>query len=69
MPRNLPGQEAYSTQTSEPSSGRTQDGSLILEISNLNLDDFNSLGVIVTRMDPDEKEEASGGYLIQALVP
>jgi hypothetical protein len=65
---NTSGPEAYLAQTSEPRSRRTENGSLALEIGDISMDDFNSLALIITRMDPDENVEASGRYLIQVQV-
>jgi hypothetical protein len=65
---NTSGPEAYSDQTSEPRSRRTENGFLALEIGDISMDDFNNLGLIITRMDPHENVEASGSYLIQVQV-
>ena len=62
------GLDAYSDQTSEPRFRRTENGFLALEIGDISMDDFNSLGLIITRMDPDENVEDSGRYLIQVQV-
>jgi len=60
--------ERYSAQTGEPKSIQTENGVLTLEIDNLKQNDFNSLGLIVTRTDPYENTGVTGQYLIQILV-
>jgi len=60
--------ESYLAQTDEPKSTRTENGYLTMEIANLSVNDFNGLGLIITRMDSYEDTEASGRYLIQLLV-
>jgi hypothetical protein len=60
--------EHYAVQTEKPNSMRTENGSLTMEIGNLSVNDFNSLGLIITRMDSHETREESGRYLLQALV-
>jgi hypothetical protein len=52
----------------EPISTVTENGSLTMEIKNLNLDEFNSLGLIITRMDPHEDLETAGAYSIQWMM-
>lgn len=52
----------------KPISAITENGSLAIEIKNLNMDEFNSLGLIVTRMDPHEDLEAAGAYSIQWMM-
>jgi len=60
--------ESYSAQRGEPKSTRTENGSLTVEIDNLSVNDFNGLGLIITRTDPFENKEETGRYLIQAIV-
>lgn len=60
--------ERYSSQTEGPQSMRTENGSLTIEVHNLSLNDFNSLGLIITRTDPFESQARSGKYLIQMIV-
>jgi hypothetical protein len=60
--------ESYRAQTGKPKSMRTKNGALTMEISNLSLNDFNGLGLIITRTDSFENTESSGKYLIQVLV-
>ena len=60
--------ETCLAQTDEPKSTRTENGYLTMEIANLSVNDFNGLGLIITRMDSYEDTEASGRYLIQLLV-
>lgn len=60
--------ESYLAQTDEPKSTRTENGYLTMEIANLSVNDFNGLGLIITRTDSYEDTEASGRYLIQLLV-
>jgi hypothetical protein len=60
--------EGYSSQIGKPPSMRTENGSLTMEISNLRVNDFNSLGLIITRTDPFESRAPSGRYLMQLIV-
>lgn len=59
--------EFQSTQTDEPFSTSTVNGSLIVEIENLKKDDFDELGLIITRTDPYEDIEATGAYSIELI--
>jgi len=60
--------ERYSGSMEGPQSMRTENGSLTMEVGDLSLNDFNSLGLIITRTDPFESQARSGRYLIQLLV-
>lgn len=60
--------EEYSAQRGEPTSMRTEDGSLTMEIDHLDPNEFSSLGLIITSLDDFEKTDASGKYRIQILV-
>jgi hypothetical protein len=60
--------ESYTGQPNDPKSTRTENGSLTVEIDNLNVNDFNGLGLIITRTDAFESKEETGRYLIQAIV-
>jgi hypothetical protein len=60
--------ESYSAQIDQPESMRTEDGSLTIEVGSLSVDDVNSLGLIITRIDSDQHMDESGRYLIQAVV-
>ena len=59
--------ERQSAQTIEPISVEAINGSLILEVQNPNSSNFDGLGMIITRMDPDENEETTGAYSIQLM--
>jgi len=56
-----------SAQANEPFSISTKNGSLIVEIENLKEDDFDELGLIITRTDPYEDIEARGAYSIELV--
>lgn len=60
--------EGYSSKIGKPPSMRTENGSLTMEISNLRVNDFNSLGLIITRTDPFESRAPAGRYLMQLIV-
>jgi hypothetical protein len=60
--------ESYSAQRGEPKSTRTENGTLTVEIDNLSVNDFNGLGLIITRTDSFDNKEANGRYFIQAIV-
>ena len=62
------GVERSTAQTGMSRSARTENGQLILDINGLNLEAFNGLGLIVTRLDPYEKTGLSGNYVIQLIV-
>lgn len=51
----------------ESISGPMQNGNLILEFENIDHGDFDGLGLIVTRTDPDEEIETEGRYSIRLL--
>jgi hypothetical protein len=57
--------ERQSVQKAEPISGQTENGNLTLEFQNLSKNDFDSLGLIITRIDPYEDQETTGAYSIQ----
>jgi hypothetical protein len=57
--------ETYSAQSDKPKSMRTENGLVTMEINNLNVNNFNRLGLIIARIDPNRS--GSGRYLIQAL--
>ena len=59
--------ERYSSPMDQPQSTRTKNGSLTMEIGNLSVNDFNSLGLIITRTDSFESQASSGRYLIQLV--
>jgi len=59
--------ESYSAQIGESKSIRTENGYLTVEVDNLNVDEFNKLGLIITRMDSFENQDGTGSYLIQAM--
>jgi hypothetical protein len=59
--------ETYSAQSNTPKSMRTENGLITMEINNLSLNEFNRLGLIISRIDPNENRSGSGRYLIQAL--
>ena len=46
-------------------SAQTQNGQLILDLPELDIESYNALGVLVTRLDPYEKTGSPGNYLIQ----
>jgi hypothetical protein len=60
--------ETYSAQSDKPQSMRTENGLVTMQIDNLSMNEFNSLGLIITRIDPHENRTGSGRYLIQALL-
>jgi hypothetical protein len=60
--------ESYSAQMDEPKSMRTENGQLTMEIDNLNVNEVNKLGLIITRTDSFENREGTGRYLLQAIV-
>ena len=62
------GSEEHSAQRGEPESMRTEYGNLTMEIGNLDPNEFNRLGLIITRLDDVEKTDTSGNYRIQILV-
>jgi len=66
--QNEPNSERYSAQTDEPKSMQTENGILTLEVDDLKQNNFNSLGLIITRIDPYENTEGSGQYVIKILV-
>ncbi|HLO16235.1 MAG TPA: hypothetical protein VK206_15480 [Anaerolineales bacterium] len=57
--------EQQSVPKAEPISGQTENGNLTLEFQNLSKNDFDSLGLIITRIDPYEDRETTGAYSIQ----
>jgi hypothetical protein len=59
--------ESYSAQMGEAKSMRTENGYLTVEVDDLNINEFNKLGLIITRMDSFENKEETGRYLIQAI--
>ncbi len=59
--------EAYSAQSDKPKSMRTENGLVTMEISNLSVNEFNRLGLIIARIDPNGNRSGSGRYLVQAL--
>jgi hypothetical protein len=46
-------------------SAQTQNGNLVLEIPALDLESYNALGVLVTRLDVYEETGSPGAYVIQ----
>jgi len=60
--------ESYSAQRGESMSMRTENGYLTMEVDNLNVNEFNKIGLIITRIDSSENTEASGRYLIQSVI-
>jgi hypothetical protein len=56
-----------SVQIGEPMSMHTENGSMIVEIENLSRDEFDGLGLIITRIDPYEDAETTGTYSIQII--
>jgi hypothetical protein len=60
--------ESYSAQMDRPNSMRTEHGSSTVEIGNLSMNDFNGLGLIITRTDACENNEGAGRYLIQIRI-
>jgi len=59
--------KSQSAQIGEPISMDMNHGSLNIEIENLSRDDFDGLGLIITRMDPYEDMETIGAYSIQVI--
>jgi hypothetical protein len=51
----------------EPVSRSIKNGSLILEFENIDSREFNGLGLIITRTDPDEEKETTGDYALHLL--
>ena len=52
----------------EPTSISVENGILILEFENIDHSEFDGLGLIVTRTDPNESRETIGAYSIRLLV-
>jgi hypothetical protein len=59
--------ESRLTLIGEPESARTENGSITLEVNATGLDDFSSLGLVITRIDPYEKPEVTGHYTVRLL--
>ncbi|HSL42337.1 MAG TPA: hypothetical protein VK897_02825 [Anaerolineales bacterium] len=60
--------ERESAQNNEPVSTITENGHVIVEFDNFKVDEFDGLGLIVTRMDPYEGAKLTGGYSIRFIV-
>lgn len=59
--------ESRSVQIGEPISKQMNYGSVIVELEDLSTDEFDGLGLIITRMDPYEEKETTGAYSIQVI--
>jgi len=47
----------------------TKNGQIVYETGDLNLGEFDCLGLIITRLDSNEKQDAIGSYTIQVMAP
>ena len=52
----------------QPKLARTQNGSITIQVSAAEMDDFTGLGLVITRIDPYEKPEVTGDYTIRLIV-